>query len=82
MKPKARKRIVAFRVTEDDYEKLRAASGEDGTRVSELAREGALRFANTPTPGKSVEGKLDKLDQKLDQVLEILQADEPPDPDL
>ena len=71
-KPESRKRIIAFRMTEDDYQNLKAASEEWGGCVSEFAREAVLRITHSSESRQSVDSQLSTLMEKLDRVMGIL----------
>jgi hypothetical protein len=43
-----RTKIVAFRLTPDDYERLNALARARGMQISEWCRETSLRFARSP----------------------------------
>lgn len=71
MKVYPRRRIVTFRVTEEEYQTIKSTC--DGSRncVSEVAREAVLGSAVLAPHG--LEGRLAGLDEKLDEVLVLLQ---------
>jgi hypothetical protein len=70
---KVRKRLVNFRVTDEEFEQLKTAAAVQGSRcLSEFARLvmlGTAAGADPPTSPESLDGKLSLFDRRLN-VLE------------
>ena len=71
MKVYPRRRIVTFRVTEEEYQAIKSTCDDSKNCVSEVAREAVLGSALVAPHG--IEGRLAGLDEKLDEVLGLLQ---------
>ena len=71
MKVYPRRRIVTFRVTEEEYQVIKSTCDDSENCVSEVAREAVLGSALVAPQG--IEGRLAGLDEKLDEVLGLLQ---------
>ena len=72
---KKRERIVSFRVSEDEYESLRAASESEGAHsISEYARRAActkLHIADGPDVRQAVHQLRSRVDQLQDEMHRI-----------
>jgi hypothetical protein len=77
MKAYPRNRIVTFRVTEGEYEGIKARC--DGARncVSEFAREAVM---GKQAPERDIDRSLAGLEQKVDEILRLLERLNPPRP--
>jgi hypothetical protein len=72
---KPRTRAVIFRLTQDEYNRVKSASHAGGARsLSDFARANILRAAGEPTLGQ-VERKLDELDRTVRRLAEKLTGD-------
>ena len=69
-KKEARERVVTFRLTNGEYERLRSVCEQSATSVSDAARSAVL--ALVPSACGSFEIKLDNFDGKLDQIITLL----------
>jgi len=78
-----RNRLVNFRLSEDEYERLRAACGVHGARsISDFARSAVLRcLAAPPGPLENPQGHLANLGQKVtdleervEQLIQLIHA--------
>jgi hypothetical protein len=73
---KRRNRMVIFRVTEDEYENMKAVCSIRGARnLSDFARKQVLHsIEHEPAPpGVEVKGQLHQIDQKLSALEGIIQ---------
>ncbi|PYT14577.1 MAG: hypothetical protein DMG59_16840 [Acidobacteria bacterium] len=69
---KPRNRILIFRLTEDEYETLQAASS--GARsLSEFARAKLLGSLNAPA--QAIDEQLSELNTKITRIAELLERD-------
>lgn len=71
MKVHPRRRIVTFRVTEEEYQAIKSTCDDGRNCVSEVARDAVL--GTTVLTPHGIEGLLAGLDEKLDEVLVLLQ---------
>jgi hypothetical protein len=72
---KPRTRAVIFRLTQDEYNRVKSASHAGGARsLSDFARANVLRAAGEPTLGQ-MERKLDELHRTVRQLAEKLTGD-------
>lgn len=68
-----RTRIVNFRLTQHEYDKLRTACTQEGQRISEFARNAVLESARERIHSDSaVQEHLLSLDEKLSHLLDSL----------
>lgn len=77
---KPRNRLVYFRVSEDEFQKLtRMCDGTDGPRsISELARAAVNRMLTDHYGGSScsVKGRLDELQEQIGRLTDLLMANQ------
>jgi succinylarginine dihydrolase len=73
-KKDARDRIVTFRLTKAEYEWLKSICEGSASSISDAARASVLASAPTAAASGSVEIKLDKFDNKLDQIIELVRT--------
>lgn len=72
---KPRTRAVIFRLTQEEYNRVKFASSEGGARsLSDFARANVLRATGDPTLGQ-VERKLDELNRTVRRLAEKLTGD-------
>ena len=65
---KPRTRAVIFRLTQDEYNRVKSASSAGGARsLSDFARANVLRAAGEPTLGQ-MERKLDEVNRTVRQI--------------
>lgn len=75
---KPRNRLVNFRLTEEEFEQLRQACGDQGARsLSDFARSAVMRQVDLPGHGGSAAlGNLgqvvDQLENRLQQMVNLL----------
>jgi hypothetical protein len=77
-----RNRLVNFRLSEDEFEKLRSACLESGARsISDFARSAVLTCMERGGPSSSSESRVNHLDRKvsdledrIDQLLNLIEA--------
>jgi len=81
-----RNRLVNFRLSEDEFEKLKSSCEQFGARsISDFARGSVLgRLEQAPVPVKDSEHRLTKLDTKVDlletrvgQLLRLIEVTAP-----
>ena len=67
---KSRTRIVNFRVTDEEYDKLKTACEVQGSRcISDFARTALLALSQAHTaPDVSTQGRLSVLDEKISSL--------------
>jgi len=69
---KPRTRAVIFRLTQDEYDRVKSASSAGGARsLSDFARANVLRAAGEPTLGE-MERKLDALNRTVQNLADKL----------
>lgn len=78
MKVYPRRRIVTFRVTEEEYQTIKSTCDCYRNCVSEVARDAVL--GSTGPPPHALDDRLACLDDKLDQVLGLLTRRNPDAP--
>jgi len=71
MKVHPRRRVVTFRVTEEEYQAIKSTCDDSRNCLSVVAREAVIGSAVLTPHG--IEGRLAGLDEKLDEVLLLLQ---------
>lgn len=74
---KPRNRLVNFRLTEEEFEHLRQACGDQGARsLSDFARSAVMRQVDLPGNGGAPLGNLgqvvDQLENRLQQMVNLL----------
>ena len=71
---KRRNRMVIFRVTEDEYETLKAVCSVRGARnLSDFARNELLQsIQRVASPDEAVAGHLSQIDQKLSTLEHVI----------
>jgi hypothetical protein len=71
---KRRNRMVIFRVTEDEYENLKAVCSDRGARnLSDFARSELLQsIQRAGPPDPAVAGQLSQIDQKLSMLEHVV----------
>ena len=78
---KPRNRLINFRLTEDEFDKLRGACREQGARsISDFARSAVMGQAEQPT-GEPAPSRMDELlaslDARLGELFDLLKARAP-----
>jgi hypothetical protein len=69
---KPRTRAVIFRLTQEEYNRVKSATSAGGARsLSDFARANVLRAAGEPTLGQ-MERKLDELNRAVRQIADRL----------
>ena len=75
---KPRNRLVNFRLTEEEFDQLRQACGDQGARsLSDFARSAVMRQVEQPQAGQPLNhlGEVvDQLENRLQQMLNLLDA--------
>ena len=78
---KPRNRLINFRLTEEEFEKLRDACRHQGARsISDFARSAVMTQAERPpgpAPSSRVDELLQSLDSRVSQLFELMQARTP-----
>lgn len=75
---KPRNRLVNFRLTEEEFDQLRQACGDQGARsLSDFARSAVMRQVEQPNsaqPLNQLGEVVDQLENRLQQMLNLLEA--------
>jgi hypothetical protein len=71
MKGIAKKRMVTFRLTEEEFASLKAACLQERNSVSDVARKSILEWVDSASRAKVGE-RLEEIDEKLAQLIQML----------
>lgn len=74
MKLIPRDHIVTFRLTKTEYESLKTLCDERSSSISDAARDAVLALAPPSGTTESVEIRLNTLDEKLNQIIALLNS--------
>jgi hypothetical protein len=71
---KRRDRVLLFRLTEDEYSNLQAASAERGARnLSDFARTELLGVVDSTQQESALDGRLSSVEQKLSDMHSVIE---------
>ena len=77
MKQQLRNRIVTFRLTDQEYDSLKAACGTDRSTISVIARRTLLSWVNSQLSRPHVDQRLAEIDSRLEAISKLLTTVKP-----
>jgi hypothetical protein len=67
-----RNRVITFRLTENEYLRLKSACGVDQRSVSEVARHSILQWAQEVVPRPAMDERLGEISERLGALVGML----------